>query len=676
MKIKRMYQLVLLLFCMQFGVVANAGNNKTEGYSLSRNQEKAWKTQWEDLLSSDYGVFRLHEFTAPSRSSEPANYQSSGLGGNVQSNQTTTQVTTTEDGWVLTMTGNVDHKITAAANKTIHLLSIGNSFSQDAQQWIYNIAKAAGYEDIIIANLYWGGCSLWQHADNAKKDFGGDGQHYEYQMHREPQEKVTRDKSIKGALQDQNWDYVTLQQVSQDAGMEKTFTNGDLDYLINYVKQYRSNAKIGWHMTWAYQQDSNHGGFANYNRDQMTMYNAIIHCTRDIVMKKDDMKFVFPAGTAVQNLRTSFIGDHITRDGYHMSYNLGRYLVGLTWIYKICEMQGNPFPEFITYTPNAGEVPEYYLPAIREAAKNAVLHPYEVTQSSYRSIADLLKIDLNNYQQLNDWGPRENAYWHSAGNISQNLANDNKYIASKLFTKAELPIGTVIQVDGGYQYRPEAWETNTSTTKNRPDVTQDPIALVTDGWWGNYNYRAFNISKTNNESLNGKTNDAKAHFRIYLPKVLGNGGKYRIISKKSGKPLAIRNDSKENNAGLVQKSNSNSDIWTFEYANNGYYYIINDNSGKALDMPGGSTQENTQPGLSRNNNQQWDVVDLTNGMYRISARSALSMALDVVGESVDDNANVVQWPYGGKDNEIWYIEGIPEIIPYVSTDYNNWDQTN
>ena len=368
MNIKKMYQLVLLLLCLQFGLTVNAGNSNYEGVSLSKNQNSVCYVQWGDLLNSGSSYFsNSRAFTAPTRSSQPVNYLT-------KTSAPSVQTIVSEDGMVLTMTGNVNHEITAAANKTIHLLSIGNSFSQDAQQWIYNIAKAAGYEDIIIANLYWGGCSLWQHADNAKKDFGGDGQHYEYQMHREPQEKVTRDKSIKGALLDQNWDYVTLQQVSQDAGMEKTFTNGDLDYLINYVKEYRPNAKIGWHMTWAYQQDSSHGGFANYNRDQMTMYNAIIHCTRDIVMTKADMKFVFPAGTAVQNLRTSFIGDHITRDGYHMSYNLGRYLVGLTWIYKICEMQGNPFPEFITYTPNAGEVPEYYLPAIREAASWIVLY--------------------------------------------------------------------------------------------------------------------------------------------------------------------------------------------------------------------------------------------------------------------------------------------------------------
>ena len=649
MNYRRMFQLMLLLFCLQvipfIQMDAFAAENSVEvSYGLSNGQRKAWPAQWDDLMGNGYGVFNLSDFTASRKSSSltaPA----------------TKTVTSADGNLVLTMTGDIDKKVNAAANKTIHLLSIGNSFSQDAQQWIYNVAKAAGYEDIIIANLYWGGCDLRTHASNAKTDFGGDGQHYEYQMHRTEQEVMTRDKSIKGALQDQNWDYVTLQQVSQDAGMENTFTDGNLDYLIDYVKQYRPNAKIGWHMTWAYQQNSTHGGFANYNRDQMTMYNAIVHCTRDIVMKKNNMNFVFPAGTAIQNLRTSFIGDNLTRDGYHMSYNLGRYVVSLTWIYKLCEMQGNPFPEDITYTPNEAEVPQYYLPAIREAVKNAVQKPYEISQSSYKNIADLLKIDFSKYIQIN-WEPKAHSYWHSAGDINQTPGTAETFVASKIFNRDDIPTGSILQVDEGYKYRPEAWLTNTSTNTNpRPDVVSVPTVLINDGWWGSYNYRAFNVSKSNDTNIS--TDEATQHFRVYLPKALGDGGDFKIICKKSGKPLAIKDDSQDNNAGLVQDSRRGSVIWTFEYAGNGYYYIINKNSGKALDVPGGSVKEDTQPiqwDVNKNRNQQWNVIDLGSNLYRISPKCAPTMGLDVAGGRTDDDVNVVQWPYSGAEHELFTLQ--------------------
>ena len=46
---------------------------------------------------------------------------------------------------------------------TIRVLCIGNSFSWDAvEQELYPLAKAQGTE-LVIGNLYYGGCSLQQH---------------------------------------------------------------------------------------------------------------------------------------------------------------------------------------------------------------------------------------------------------------------------------------------------------------------------------------------------------------------------------------------------------------------------------------------------------------------------------------------------------------------------------
>ena len=45
------------------------------------------------------------------------------------------------------------------------LLSIGNSFSQDAQEWLHKIAVANGVE-LETTNLMIGGCSLETHWNN------------------------------------------------------------------------------------------------------------------------------------------------------------------------------------------------------------------------------------------------------------------------------------------------------------------------------------------------------------------------------------------------------------------------------------------------------------------------------------------------------------------------------
>ena len=170
------------------------------------------------------------------------------------------------------------------------------------------------------------------------------------------------------------------------------------------------------------------------------------------------------------------------------------------------------------------------------------------------------------------------------------------------------------------------------------------------------------------ESQPLSVNDATAHFRIYLPKVLGDGGDFKILSTHN-KPLVIANDSQDNNAGLVQDDSKNSNVWNFEYAGNGYYYIINKNSGKALDIPGGSTQEDTQPiqwDVNRNRNQQWNVIEVGNGLYRISPKGTPSMGLDLTGGRADNGTTVVQWPYASKSWEKWTLTAVENLSSKIN----------
>ena len=45
----------------------------------------------------------------------------------------------------------------------LKILTIGNSFSVDCMEFVYQIAKAAGVEKIKLGNLYISGCSLGKH---------------------------------------------------------------------------------------------------------------------------------------------------------------------------------------------------------------------------------------------------------------------------------------------------------------------------------------------------------------------------------------------------------------------------------------------------------------------------------------------------------------------------------
>ena len=138
-----------------------------------------------------------------------------------------------------------------------------------------------------------------------------------------------------------------------------------------------------FHMTWANQQNDmgNTWFLEDYNRDQLTMYNAIVSTALECVIPYDDyVDGVVASGTAIQNLRTSYIGDVLTCDGYHMSYDYGRYTVGLTWF---ATLTGGSVDN-VSYVPAKYQKIENDLAVIRESVKNAVQRPYKITDSSYQ----------------------------------------------------------------------------------------------------------------------------------------------------------------------------------------------------------------------------------------------------------------------------------------------------
>lgn len=106
-----------------------------------------------------------------------------------------------------------------------------------------------------------------------------------------------------------------MQQASGKSGKYETYAA--LADLIAEVQTFRPKAKLMWHQTWAYASSSTHESFPDYNRDQMTMYNAIVSAANQAMQDNTELNILIPSGTAIQNGRTSFLGDSFNRDGYH-----------------------------------------------------------------------------------------------------------------------------------------------------------------------------------------------------------------------------------------------------------------------------------------------------------------------------------------------------------------------
>ena len=213
------------------------------------------------------------------------------------------------------------------------ILSIGNSFSEDAQRWLHSLGEQNGV-CIDCANLYIGGCSLETHHINNREN----NAFYDYQVNgNETQEKI----SIADALARDSWDIVTLQQVSNFSGMPETYEPYLAD-LITMVKTALPDAEIMLHETWAYEIDTEHSGFANYNCNQQEMHRRIAD-TVNLFAKKYNLRII-PTGDFIQKLReeaTEFDypngGISLCRDGYHLTLDIGRFAASALWFVTLTE---------------------------------------------------------------------------------------------------------------------------------------------------------------------------------------------------------------------------------------------------------------------------------------------------------------------------------------------------
>ena len=387
----------------------------------------------------------------------------------------------------------------------LKILTIGNSFSDDTMQYVYKIAKSAGVEKIKLGNLYIGGCSLDTHTSNAKTN----ARAYDYRTNSADAWVNTPSYRMKDAITSENWDFISLQQASGSSGIANTYAN--LQYMRDYVSELAPESKLVFNMTWAYQQDSTHAEFPKYESNQIKMYESIVAAVQSEVATKSKIEYIVPNGTAIQNARTSYVGDRLTRDGFHLSLDLGRYIAGLTFFYQLTGIS----IENIEYIPD-GVDPDLQKVAI-ESAISAVNMPFAISASQYteeptfdESLYDLLDLELTLL-----------GYWNSATGstvIDTVTSNHVNFAASRRFTPDDIPVGSVIVLADGWKYRPDAWK-SAGPQSSRPDNVTAKKVVVTEAWWGEYIERAFNISKADGSSLEGVTADEiNQAFKIYVPK--------------------------------------------------------------------------------------------------------------------------------------------------------------
>ena len=256
----------------------------------------------------------------------------------------------------------------------IKILSLGNSYSQNSMWQLYDLCKQAGVKEVDIAIMYIAGCSLDKHWEGVQNNSA------EYQLYRNNsgEWEITENYTIEKILAEKDWNIISLQQKSDQAGDETKFTN--LDNMVNYVSNVCPDATLLWNMTWPYTNNSKWMSSQQiYNCDDTTMYKKIAECTQNIVAKNEKIKGIVPVGTAVMNARTSKLKAQMhLDDGSHLSEDIGYYVAAYTWLGYLTGMplyEVNLVGISPTLSKNIG--------IIRESAENALENPYQITQSYY-----------------------------------------------------------------------------------------------------------------------------------------------------------------------------------------------------------------------------------------------------------------------------------------------------
>ena len=217
------------------------------------------------------------------------------------------------------------------------ILSIGNSFSCDAQRYLHRLAKHDGV-DLKTVNLYIAGCPLHKHYFNMLDD----NRSYEFEFNGD---KTGIFVTMRQALASDTWDVVTLQQSSNLSGKPDTYTPY-IEELATYVRKYCPKAKIVIHQTWAYEADCERLKKLMIFETNRDMLNAL-RDAYDRAAKLINADGIIPCGEAM--MKATDLGiEKIHRDTYHAALGAGRYLLALCWYKALtgADITNNDFDEF------------------------------------------------------------------------------------------------------------------------------------------------------------------------------------------------------------------------------------------------------------------------------------------------------------------------------------------
>lgn len=229
----------------------------------------------------------------------------------------------------------------------VKILSVSNGINGvDAiSSYLRDIVLSTG-KSLEIGIAYVNNASLADHLVNGKESAAV----YNYNFTDINGTTITQTgKTLRTLLMSDTWDYIVFEESMPLSGISDGYTV-NLPELLTMTSSVATNpdVRILLHQPWAYGSRATDTGFGNYDWDQKTMYQAIVDATAQM-LNVEPLYAIIPTGTAIQNARTSYLGESVLSDNVHLS-SLGKFMAACTW-YEVLfgEQAGYKPAEFVDF---------------------------------------------------------------------------------------------------------------------------------------------------------------------------------------------------------------------------------------------------------------------------------------------------------------------------------------
>jgi hypothetical protein len=191
-----------------------------------------------------------------------------------------------------------------AVETPIRILGVGNSFTRNSMRYLPQIIESNPDVTADVAYAYIGGCPLDKHVAlaEAHEADATQGNSYSYHMNGKT---VGKHVSLQEMLEDGEWDYITIQQVSSKSFKIDSYYPYT-QQLVDYIKKYALGAEIVIHETWSHSIDCDRVKSWNLGPDEMY---AQLHAAYSQIAEEFGFR-VIPVGTAFQNAKKLPLWDY------------------------------------------------------------------------------------------------------------------------------------------------------------------------------------------------------------------------------------------------------------------------------------------------------------------------------------------------------------------------------